>query len=746
MDDANRSVGKPLDRVDGRLKVTGGARYAGEFPMPNVAHAVIVTSTIPKGRVVDVDIRAAEALPGVLRVLTPANAPRLPQDPGTPGSGPPRPQERKLALLQDDKVYYNNQPVALAIAETLEQAMYAASLVRVRYQEEKPDLDMIRGEKYAYAPKAANGEPTDTKRGNVDAGRAAAAHLIEQSYATPMENHNPMEPHATTAVWDGDNLTVYDATQGVFGVRRVLAKTFRLPLSQVRCICYFVGGGFGCKGSTWSHVPLAAMAARAVGRPVKLTLTRAQMFGMVGFRPRTDQRVLVAAAGDGALTATRHNSYSQTSTFDEFVEPTAAATRILYACPNAETSHRLVRVNFGTPTYMRAPGESSGTFAIETAMDELAWASRMDPIQLRLKNYADADPESGKPWSSKSLRECYRQGAERFGWERRSPEPRSMRAADGRLVGWGMATATYPTRRSAASAMARILPDGSAYVQAGTQDLGTGTYTIMTQIAADALGLPPARVRFELGDTLMPETPVSGGSQTAASTGSAVHEAADALRIQAIDLAVGDPESPLHGLAPSDIDAVDGRLFSRSRPALGEPYSNLLTRRRLPKIESQVQAKPGEERDRYAMHSFGAVFVEALVDPDLGQARLGRIVGAYGAGHILNAKTGRSQLIGGIVYGIGMAMLEETIPDMRNGRIVNRDLAEYHVPVNADVPDIDIIFVDEDDRYVNPLGAKGIGEIGITGVCAAIGNAVYHATGVRVRDLPITLDKIIATV
>jgi len=742
MDDANRSVGKSMDRVDGRLKVTGGARYAAEFSLPDMAHAVIVNSTISKGRVVDIDTRAAEALPGVLRILTPANAPRLPVD---PAGGKPSPQDRKLALLQDDKVYYNNQPIALAIAETFEQAMYAASLVRVRYQEEKADLDMIRNKKNAYAPKAANNEPTDSHRGNIDAGMSAAAHHVEQTYGTPMENHNPMEPHATTAVWDGDNLTVYDATQGIFGVRRVLAKTFRVPLSQVRCICYFVGGGFGCKGSTWSHVPLAAMAARTVGRPVKLSLTRAQMFGMVGFRPQTDQRILVAAANDGALTATRHESFSQTSTFDEFVEPTAAATRMLYACPNMETSHRLVRVNYGTPTYMRAPGESSGTFAIETAMDELAWANRMDPIELRLKNYAESDPQSGKPWSSKSLRQCYQQGAARFGWEKRSHEPRSMRAADGRLVGWGMATATYPTRRSAASALARLLPDGSAYVQAGTQDLGTGTYTIMTQIAADALGLTPSRVRFELGDTRMPETPVSGGSQTAASTGSAVHEAAGALRQQVIDLAIADAGSPLHGLISTDIDVSDGKLFSKTKPSLTESYSDLMARQKLPKIEKEAQTKPGAERDQFSMHSFGAVFVEALVDPDLGQVRLERIVGAYGAGRILNAKTGRSQLIGGIVYGIGMAMLEETIADRRSGRIVNRDLGEYHVPVNADVPNIDIIFVDEDDRYINPIGAKGIGEIGITGVCAAIGNAVYHATGVRVRDLPITLDKIIGT-
>ena len=744
MNETNGAVGKPMDRVDGRLKVTGGAKYAAEFPLPNIAHAVILTSSIAKGRVAKMDTSAADSAPGVIKILTPMNAPRVPSDPGSPGAGAARPQDRKITVLQDDKVYYNNQPIALAIAETLEQAMYAASLIQVEYHEEKPVLDMEREKKNAYKPKAANQEPTDTDRGDFEAGNRAADRRVEQIYTTPMENHNPMEPHATTAVWDGDDhLTVYDATQGVFGVRNVLAKIFALPKPNVRCVSYFVGGGFGSKGSVWSHVPLAALAAKTVNRPVRLSLTRAQMFGIVGYRPRTEQHLLLAATSDGALTASRHASWSQTSTFDEFVEPTASATRMLYESPAQETSHRLVRLNFGTPTYMRAPGESSGTYALETAMDELAYALKMDPVQLRLRNYAEADPESKKPWSSKSLRECYQTGAERFGWERRTPEPRSMRAPDGRLLGMGMATATYPARRSASSALARLLPDGTAYVQAGTQDIGTGTYTIMTQIAADALGLPPERVRFELGDTEMPETPVSGGSQTAASTGSAVKEAGRMARDQAIQLAIADLASPLHGLTASDIDVKDGKIFATAAPATGETYADLIARQKLPKIEAKSQTKPGPEKDQYAMHSFGAVFVEALVDPDLGEIRLNRIVGAYGAGQILNAKTGRSQLIGGVVFGVGMALMEQTVPDLRTGRIVNRDLAEYHVPVNADIPEIDITFVDEVDTVINPIGAKGIGEIGITGVVAAIGNAVYHATGVRVRDLPITLDKII---
>ncbi|MBV9851986.1 MAG: xanthine dehydrogenase family protein molybdopterin-binding subunit, partial [Armatimonadetes bacterium] len=529
-----------------------------------------------------------------------------------------------------------------------------------------------------------------------------------------------------------------------FGVQGVLAKTFGLPPGNVRCVTYFVGGGFGCKGSVWSHVVLSAMAARQAGRPVKLVLTRAQMFGPVGFRPETEQKVALGAESDGTLAMVRHDVLSQTSTFDEFVEPSATVTRMLYDSASAATSHRLSRLNYGTPTFMRAPGESSGTFAIESAMDELAYALKMDPIALRLKNYATQDPGNGKPWSSKSLRQCYQVGAEKFDWSRRTPQPRSMTTPDGKRVGLGMATATYPTRRSPASALARLLPDGTAYVQAGSQDIGTGTYTVMTQVAADALGLPPNQVRFELGDTDMPQTPVSGGSQTAASTGSAVRAAGLAARQRAIQMAVADTSSPLYGIAEADVDVQEGRLVSRSDPARGETYAALMARQKLPGIEARTQARPGDERNEYSMHSFGAVFAEVHVDPELGEIRLARLVGAYGVGNRLNAKTARSQLIGGVVYGIGMALLEQTVPDTRYGRVMNADLAEYHVPVNADVPDIDVLFVDEEDYHINPLGIKGIGEIGITGVCAALANAVYHATGKRVRNLPITLDKVLS--
>lgn len=736
-----RSVGAPMSRVDGRLKVTGGARYSAEMPVANVAHAVMITSSIARGQIRQMDTTAADQAPGVIAVLTPANAPRLPNH-GEAAVKPP--SGRVLTLLQDNAVHYNGQPIGVVIADTLEHAMAGVALVHVTYATDRPNLDM------ATAPAGstefghpAGSDPVATTRGNFTQGVAQATVSVDQTYTTPFETHNPMEPHATLAVWEGDHLTLYDATQGIFGVRRSVAKTFGLPPENVRVVSYFLGGGFGCKGSAWSHVMLSAMSARHVGRPVKLVLTRRQMFGPVGSRPRTVQQVTLGATPDGTLTAVRHVSTSATSEIEDWMEPSAVVTRMLYACPNADTDHHLAKLNIGTPTFMRAPGEASGTFAIESAMDELAYGLKMDPVALRLKNYADEDPQSHKPWSSKSLRQCYAVGAERFGWARRTPEPGSMR--DGNwLVGWGMATATYPTRRSPASAVARILPDGRAWVRAGSQDIGTGTYTVMTQVAADALGLTPDRVLFELGDTNMPETPGSGGSQTAASVGSAVQAAALAVRSRIVQMALADTASPLHGAQEADVRVADGRMTLRSNASRGETYAALIARNGGTPVEAQSGAAPGPEKEQYSMHAFGAVFTEVHVDRDLGQIRVPRVVGAYGVGHILNAKTARSQLIGGIVYGLGMALMEETHIDSRNGRYVNADLAEYHVPVNADVGSIDISFVDEDDPHVNPLGVKGIGEIGITGLVASVANAVYHATGKRVRDLPITLDKVLA--
>jgi xanthine dehydrogenase YagR molybdenum-binding subunit len=733
------ATGKGLDRVDARLKVTGQAQYAAEVPVANVVHAVIVESTIAKGQITSIDARLAEQAPGVLVVLTHLNAPKLPGAAKKAG-----PIDRVLQILQDPHVVYSGQPVALVVADSLERAQYAATLVAVRYDASSPVAEMDGSLGSAYKPGSTGpaGEP-DSKRGDVSAAMARAHTTIDATYTTSVQNHNPMEPHATIAVWQGDDrLTVYDATQGIFGVRKKLALVFELAPDKVRVINHYVGGAFGCKGTPWSHVVLSTMAAKVLGRAVKLVLTRQQMFSMVGHRPKTLQRVVLGADASGALLAITHQVTSETSTFDEFVEPSAVQTRMLYACPCVETSHRLVRIDVGTPTFQRAPGESTGTFALESAMDELAQALRMNPLELRLRNYAETSPDDGKPWSSKSLRECYRQGAERFGWSKRVPRPRSTR--DGRwLVGWGMATATYPARQSPSSAIARARPDGTVLVQAGSQDIGTGTYTIMTQIAADALGVPYERVRFELGDTTFPETPGSGGSQTASSTGSAVKMACLELRRKLAERAVADPASPLHGLSPDDIGAEDGALLLTADPSRRDPYQAVVARSGAPEITAEFHTKEKEDRKKFATHSFGADFVEVRVDDELGEVRVTRVVGAFAAGKILNPKTARSQLIGGIVWGLGLALFEHTERDSRSARVVTRDLADYHVPVHADVPMIDVIMIPEDDPHVNEIGAKGVGEIGITGVAAAIANAVHHATGKRVRELPITLDKLL---
>jgi len=708
-------IGDPINRLDGRLKVTGGARYSAEWPIEGVAYAVIVQSTIARGTISAIDARSASAVPGVLAVMTADNAPKLP---GQGKAGVKPPAGRALALLQDREVHYNGEPIGVVIAETFEQATHAASLVHATYRTGRPAVDMENALPSAqpYTQKILGQFDPASRRGDVEAGLAQATVTVDAIYSTPLETHNAMEPHATIAHWDGDRLTLYDSTQYVYGVKQFVAKTLGIQDEHVRVVSHFAGGAFGSKGSTWSHVVLAAMAARQINRPVKLVLSRRQMFGPVGARPYTVQHLVVGARDDGSLTAIRQDVTSSTSTFEDWVESSTLQTRILYDVPNVETSQRLVRLNLGTPTFNRGPGESSGTFGLESAIDELADRLGIDPIALRLKNYAESDPENGRPWSSKSLRQCYEQGAERFGWSKRSPRPRSMRDGSA-LVGLGMSTATYPAKRLPASALARLVADGSIVVQAATHEFGTGTYTSMSQIAADALKVPVVRIRFELGDTNYPENPISAGSMTAASTGPAVHAAALALRDRIVSLG-GDP---------SDTESCRALVAKQN----GAP------------IEARAAAKPGNETQQYSMHSFGAVFADVRVDPDLGEVRVARIVGAYGAGRILNARTARSQLIGGIVYGLAMALTERTAIDPRTGRYLNADLGEYLVPVNADVPDIDVILIDEHDPHVNPIGVKGIGEIGTTGVAAAVANAVYHATGVRVRDLPITLDKLL---
>jgi xanthine dehydrogenase YagR molybdenum-binding subunit len=728
-------IGQPLDRVDGFKKVTGTAAFSADVNVANQAHAVLVLSSVAKGRITSLDVSAAQRSPGVLYVMSYRNAPKLPQG-GRAGVNPPA--GRVLSLLQDDEIHYNREPIVLVVAESLAQATAGAALIRVQYKESAAQLDFAAAESSARSPGKVNGEDADSTRGSFSNG-APDAQVIQQ-YETPMEHHNPLEPHATLAHWNGDRLTLYDSTQYMSGTQATLAKVLGIPKEQVRVVCRFVGGGFGCKGSMWSQVALAAMAARHLDRPVKLVLERPQMFGPVGGRPRTVQKLAVAAQTNGRLAGMRHDVLSHTSVIEDFTEPAALQTRIMYDCPNLSTTHRLVALNVGTPTFQRAPGHATGTFALESAMDELAYALQIDPIELRMRNEPALDPEKNLPWSSRSLRQCYTNGAQVFGWSQRVAAPQGMNR--GRTaIGWGVASATYPANRQAAQARARIDSRGRVVVQSGTQELGTGTYTVMTQVAADALGCPIERVTFELGDTDFPAAPVSGGSQSVASVAPAVHAAASALRDKLIDLALADESSPAHGAARSDVVIENGLIGTRQN-ARREPLSELISRAGGADISADGAAQPGPEKKQYSMHSFGAVFVEVHIDRDLGIIRVPRVVARYGIGKLLNAKTGRSQLMGGVVWGLGMALMEESVLDERTGRILNANLAEYHIPTNADVGEIDVDVVYESDPYINSLSARGIGEIGITGVAAALANAVYHATGVRVRRLPITLDKV----
>ena len=721
-------IGRPLDRIDGHLKVTGAARYAAEFRVPNAVHAVLVQSTIPAGEIIGFDLKAAQGMKGVLAIITPDNAARLtfPEKVQQAVNGP---------LLQNKDILFNGQHVAVVVAETLEQAQAAAASVRVTYTkgEASTSMDAMLGQ--AYPPKHFRGgqRSPDSRRGDPDGTFDGAPIKLDQTYITPFEHHNPIEPHGTIAAWDGDRLTVWTTTQGIAGTQATLAGQFGIDKANVRVLCPYLGAGFGSKGNTWPPAVLAAMAARQVKRPVKLVLSRAQMYTSNGYRPRTVQKLKIASDADGGLVSVRHDGFTSMSppALGEYSEAVALATEMLYACPHLAVTHRLVPLNLSLPTYMRAPGEAPGVFALESAMDEMAAALNMDPIAFRLRNYAETDPHEGKPFASKALRACYAEGAKAFGWDKRSAAPRSMR--DGNtLIGYGFATSTYPTNRQAATVKARMNRDGSVVIQCGTQDIGTGTYTVMTQLAADTLGVPMHRIRFELGDSNLPPAPVSGGSQTVASVAPAVQAAC-------VDLL--DRIKDLHGGARDTLQVRDGLVIGAG-PRV--PVAELLERAGRPFVEAEVKAQPGEEKKEFSMHAFGAQFAEVRVDPDLGEIRVSRFVGAFDAGHVLNAKTARSQLIGGITYGIGMALLEETLVDGETGRIVNSNLAEYLVPVNADIPDIQTICVPNDDKHSNPLGAKGIGELPMVGVAAAVANAVYHATGVRVRKLPIRIEDILA--
>jgi xanthine dehydrogenase YagR molybdenum-binding subunit len=681
---AQQVLGGPVDRIEGGDKVQGQAKYAFEYEFENVAYASLVVSPVAKGTIRAIDTASALAAPGVLAVLTHESAPELAEKDG------------ELGVLQSPRIAYRGQIVGAAIAESLEGAREAARLVRLEIDEEEHDVVLRSDHPGLYKPDHINpSNVTDTEDGDVEAALRSAAVTIDATYSTPTEHNNPMEPHATTAVWDGDAVTLYDSDQGPYNYRGIVAKRLGLDPERVRVIATHVGGGFGSKGLPRPHVIVAALAAKHVGRPVKLAVTRQQMFTLTGYRTPTIQRLQLGADPDGRLVAIAHDVVEQTSTVQEFAEQTALATRMMYASPNRRTTHRLVRLDVPTPSWMRAPGECPGMYALESAIDELAIELGLDPVELRVRNDPEIDPATGNRFSTRNLVGCLREGAERFGWTERDPTPGAGR--DGRwLVGTGVASATYPARRPPSTARARREGDGTYTIELAAVDIGTGARTVLTQIAADALEVPLDRVRVSIGDSSFGQATVAGGSMGTSSWGSAVVKACRMLRAGG--------------------DEVTADTSEESEAAGREPLSK---------------------------HSFGAQFVEVRVDADTGEIRVPRMLGVFACGRILNAKTGRSQFIGGMTMGVSMALLEETIVDPRLGAFVNHDLAMYHVPVHADIHEIEALWIDEDDPHVNPMGAKGIGEIGIVGAAAAVANAVHHATGVRVRDLPIRPDKLV---
>jgi xanthine dehydrogenase YagR molybdenum-binding subunit len=734
-------IGQPIDRIDGPLKVTGRATYAYEyFEGGKAAYGYVLGAAITKGRIAVIDTIEAERAPGVLLVMTHRNAP--PQAEFGPPVTPTVPEvfTRARPVFAGDRVRYYDEPVALVVAETLEAARSAADLIKIRYERETVPFDLHAGLVDAYKPQRTNaGFETDTAVGDFEGAFATAPVGIDATYTTPFEHHNPMEPHAALAVWSGDHLTLYTAAQTLANVRAGVANTLMIPLERVRIVSRFVGGGFGSKLIVHAEAILAALAARVLERPVKVALTRQQMFANAGHRAMMIQKVRLGAGPDGRLAAMAHEVWSATARSEEYTEQTAAFTRSLYAAPNRLTRHRLIRVDTHRGEWMRAPGEAPGMLAVECAMDELAERLGLDPIELRIRNEPDQDPERRVPFSTRNLIACMREGARWFGWERRPDKPASRR--EGRiLIGYGMAAAIRPNYLGPSAAKVGIDATGQVTAQLDMTDIGTGTYTILTQIAAESLGLPPSAIKMELGDTRFPRTAGSGGSWGATSSGWALQNACGALKQKIVEAARTSEHSPFRGANVADASFADGEVRIGDR---AEGLASLLARVAPGGLEAEGSVARRSEYQTYSQNGFGAHFAEVGVDCDTGEIRLRRMLGVFAAGRILNPKTARSQMIGGMIWGVGAALMEESVMDPRYGHFVNHDLAEYHVAVNGDVPNVEAVFLDEYDDKANPFGAKGIGELGICGAAPAVANAVYNATGIRVRELPITLDKLL---
>ncbi len=731
-------IGTSVSRLDGPLKVRGAAPFAAEFPLEGMVYAALAYATIPRGRIATLDTAAAESAPGVVLVMTHRNAPRM-NKPAVFGSSPTAAGPADLPVMQDDRIHWNGQPIAVVLAETQEQADHAKSLIVATYAAEPSTTSFAEAKAAGPQPGLFMGQPLLNEIGDADAMLAAAPHRVDHVYRTPPHTHNAIEPHAATIAWVGDDLIVHDASQLVTAAARTIADVFDLKAGQVRLTSPFVGGGFGGK-CLWDHQILGAAAARLAGRPVRITLSREGVYRLVGGRTLTEQRVAIGADADGRFKALVHTGIAAMTPHNNMPEPFILGTRGGYAADSFKLSVETVTMNMLANTFMRAPGESVGTFALESAIDELAIELELDPIALRIRNEPDKDPTSGLPFSSRHIVEAWRSGAERFGWSERSTTPGTRREGEW-LIGMGCATGTYPYyRMPGGAARITLRRDGHALVEVAAQEMGMGTATTTAMVAADRLGLPLDRVSVNYGDSIIPGAILAGGSQQTAAIGAAVIAAHHALVAELLKLAGND--SPLAGLSPDEVGSEDGGLTKLDDPTRRESYVSILERAQRESVVVSEEASQPLELMHWSMHSHSALFCEVRVNAVTGETRVSRFLGAFDCGRILNPKTARSQFRGGIIMGLGMALMEETQFDERNGRIMNPSLAEYHVPVHLDVPEIDVIWTDIADPHT-PMGAHGVGEIGITGVAAAVANAIYNATGKRVRDLPITLDKVL---
>ncbi|HYK47684.1 MAG TPA: xanthine dehydrogenase family protein molybdopterin-binding subunit [Parafilimonas sp.] len=738
----NKSEKEAINRVDGKAKVTGAATYAADQKIQNVAYGFLVGSTIAKGRIKSIDTKSVEQAPGVLAVFTHLNAPKIPgyqtgNDPAKPPTG-----NQPLRIFYNDEILYYDQPIALVIADTFERVLYAATLVKAQYEKASHQTDLEANLNKAKAPSSE--WMRDYNRREPDAYKNAPVKM-EQQYYHPREVHSPMELANIIASWEGENkVTIYTKTQGVLDTQRSIKDAFQLPAENITVHAEYVGGAFGMGLRTWPYEIAAVMGAKKIGKPVKLVLHREQMFTNVGYRPATLQKIGMGATADGKLVGITHEATGNTSSYEEFTEGSTGISRMLYACPNVTTRYRIVPLDVCTPIWMRGPGETTGCYALESAMDEMAYALNLDPIEFRLRNHADADPESNQPWSSKYLKECYQIGAEKIGWKDRKLQPRVLQE-NGWLIGYGMGTGSFAAMRWNATVKATLQPDGSLVLQCSVNDMGPGTATMMTAIASDAMGIPADKITVHIGNTTLPPGSTQGGSATTSTVGGAVSDVCSAVKEEIATLA-GKEGSPFRtantlNLKAEDITFSDKGITSKNDASLNISYADLFKQNNLPALEVTKEGR-GEQLP-YAMHSFSVHFVKLRVHPPTGRVKIDHVVSCADAGTIVSPKTAESQMKGGAVGGIGMALMEEGIFDHRFGRVINNNLADYHVPVNADIPNIDVLFVNKKDPYINPVGSKGLGEIALIGMAAAVANAVFNATGKRIRDLPITLDKLI---